>query len=390
MTPNDREIWNYTTGGQVWSSPAVADGKVYVGSHDNKTYCLDASTGVHIWNYTTGFFVRSSPAVADGMVFVGSHDNTVYAFGNVIRVPEDYPTIQEAIDAADPGATIIIAPGTYNESIIIDKPLTIIGGKGSSTDFAGGGSGIAVTILPEASGTIVTNIVITNWDQGIFIDNASECKIYDNTMYLMGDSGIVIDGDNASNNLVYSNTICSNNIAIDLAESSTGNIIYANTISDNDIGINLLHSSGNTIYWNSFVNNLNHVNASNPSSNTWDNGYPSGGNYWSDYTGKDVKSGPNQDQPGSDGIGDTPYDISDSEQDNYPLMSPHEYWSNPALGDINKDAKVDDKDLLQLAAAYGSTPEKSNWNLNCDLNRDCKIEALDLFYLGKTYGKNEP
>jgi len=386
------QIWNFTTGSAVHSSPAVADGKVYVGSFDNKTYCLDASTGVSIWNYTTDGNVYSSPAVADGMVFVGSNDNTTYAFGNVIRVPEDYPTIQEAIDAAEPWATIIIAPGTYNESIIIDKPLTIIGGKGSSTDFAGGGSGIAVTILPEASGTIVANIVMTNWDQGIFIDNASECKIYSNAMDLMGDSGIVIDGDNAANNLVYSNTICSNNIAIDLAESSTGNIICANTISENTVGINMLHSSGNIIYWNSFVNNTEHVNMSNPSNNTWDNGYPCGGNYWSDYTGEDVKSGPNQDQLGSDGIGDTPYNITlnGSEQDNYPLMSPHEYWSNPALGDINKDAKVDDKDLLQLAAAYGSTPEKSNWNLNCDLNRDCKIEALDLFYLGKTYGKNEP
>ena len=39
---------------RVSSSPAVADGKVYVGSYDSKVYCLNAATGAHIWNYTTG------------------------------------------------------------------------------------------------------------------------------------------------------------------------------------------------------------------------------------------------------------------------------------------------------------------------------------------------
>jgi len=76
-------IWNYTTGDNVWSSPAVADGKVYVGSLlgpdvISKVYCLNASTGTHIWNYTTGDHVYSSCAVADGKVYVGSHDSNVY------------------------------------------------------------------------------------------------------------------------------------------------------------------------------------------------------------------------------------------------------------------------------------------------------------------------
>jgi parallel beta-helix repeat protein len=392
------QIWNFTTGSAVYSSPAVADGKVYVGSFDNKTYCLDASTGVSIWNFTTGGNVYSSPAVADGMVFVGSNDNTTYAFGNVIRVPEDYPTVQEAIDAADPWATIIIAPGTYNESIIIDRPLTIIGGKGSSTDFAGGGSGIAVTILPAASGTIVTNIVITNWDQGIFIDDASDCKIYDNIMYLMNDTGIVLEGNNAANNLIDSNTIYSNNIAIDLTESSTtntiynntislnniglnlessGNTIYANIISENAVGINMTNSNDNTIYWNNFIDNTyTQVCTSNSSNNIWDNGLE--GNYWSNYAGTDDDG---------DGIGDTPHVIDENNQDNHPLMSPYEYWSNPILGDINKDMKVNHKDLSHLAATYGSTSEKPNWNSNCDFNGDGKVDASDLFDLSKNYGK---
>jgi outer membrane protein assembly factor BamB len=76
-------IWNYTTGFIVYSSPAVSDGKVYVGScdtvyFDSKVYCLNATTGAHIWNYTTGYPVLSSPAVSDGKVYVGSEDFMVY------------------------------------------------------------------------------------------------------------------------------------------------------------------------------------------------------------------------------------------------------------------------------------------------------------------------
>ena len=48
------KLWNYTTGGGVDSSPAVANGVVYVGSDDNNTYALNATTGAKLWNYTTG------------------------------------------------------------------------------------------------------------------------------------------------------------------------------------------------------------------------------------------------------------------------------------------------------------------------------------------------
>jgi outer membrane protein assembly factor BamB len=71
--------WTCATGGAVFSSPAVADGTVYVGSHDGKVYALDAATGHPRWTHTTGGAVNSSPAVADGTVYVGSDDHQVYA-----------------------------------------------------------------------------------------------------------------------------------------------------------------------------------------------------------------------------------------------------------------------------------------------------------------------
>jgi outer membrane protein assembly factor BamB/ABC-type transport system substrate-binding protein len=72
-------VWNYTTGGGVYSSPAVVGGIVYVGSVDDNVYALNAATGALVWKYKTGFWVFSSPAVANGIVYVGSCDNRTYA-----------------------------------------------------------------------------------------------------------------------------------------------------------------------------------------------------------------------------------------------------------------------------------------------------------------------
>ncbi len=71
--------WRYTTGYFFESSPAVANGVLYVGCYDSRVYALNASTGAHVWQYRTGEVVTSSPAVANGVVYFGSWDNSVYA-----------------------------------------------------------------------------------------------------------------------------------------------------------------------------------------------------------------------------------------------------------------------------------------------------------------------
>jgi eukaryotic-like serine/threonine-protein kinase len=70
--------WAYQTGGDVFSSPAIVDGRVFFGSKDKNIYCLDAFTGQKIWNFTTGFYVRSSQAVYGGRVYTGSDDGFFY------------------------------------------------------------------------------------------------------------------------------------------------------------------------------------------------------------------------------------------------------------------------------------------------------------------------
>jgi len=325
----------------VVSSPAFADGKVYVGSNDFRVYCLDALTGLQVWNYTTGGYVRSSPAIVDGVVFVGSHDGFIYAFGNVVR-SQDYSTIQNATDAASEGATVWIAPGDYNESIVIDKPLMIIGLAGSAPVFRGGGSGTAIILVASASGSVIVGVIITNWDRGILVADSMNCKIYNNIMSNMSKNGIVLEGNNAANNLIYNNIFQENAIAINLTASSAQNIVYKNIITSNSIGLKLesggntiyansitqnliginITSSSNTIYHNNFIDNTVQVSISLSTINTWDNGYPSGGNYWGMCACVDLYNGVGQNQLGSDSINDTGHVIDDINKDRYPLVHP--------------------------------------------------------------------
>ncbi len=61
------------------SSPAVADGVVYVGGEDGAIYAVSAADGSQKWRFQTGHVVRATPAVAEGRVFCGSFDGKVYA-----------------------------------------------------------------------------------------------------------------------------------------------------------------------------------------------------------------------------------------------------------------------------------------------------------------------
>ena len=73
-------LWQYETGDTIsFSSPAVANGVVYVGSDDKTLHAVDAATGKGLWKYTTGGKIKSSPLVDNGVVYVGSYDSNLYA-----------------------------------------------------------------------------------------------------------------------------------------------------------------------------------------------------------------------------------------------------------------------------------------------------------------------
>jgi len=94
------------------------------------------------------------------------------------------------------------------------------------------------------------------------------------------------------------------------------------------------------------------------STNIWDDGYPSGGNYWSDYNGTDLFSGPYQNITGSDGIGDTPYVIDENNRDRYPLMKPWTPSINATVDIIPNTLNMRGK--LQYVTAYIELPEGYN------------------------------
>src|SRR5690349_24644617 len=71
--------WTFKTAGRVYSSPAVVDGVVFVGSGDGNLYAIDAGSGAQKWKFTTRGRVASSPAVEAGVVYFHSYDSNFYA-----------------------------------------------------------------------------------------------------------------------------------------------------------------------------------------------------------------------------------------------------------------------------------------------------------------------
>jgi outer membrane protein assembly factor BamB len=110
---NNQTMWTYQTGGAIYSSPAVVNDKVYVGSDDGYVYALNATTttpnGVLIWRYKTGGAVRSSPTVVDGQVFIGSDDGCIYSLN---------ATNGELIWKYNTGSPVRSSPAVSNEKII--------------------------------------------------------------------------------------------------------------------------------------------------------------------------------------------------------------------------------------------------------------------------------
>ena len=77
------EVWNKSVNGAIDSSPAVADGTVYFGTNTGHgtVYALNATDGTLRWSYDTGDYIMSSPSVSDGIMFIGSDTGYLYAFG---------------------------------------------------------------------------------------------------------------------------------------------------------------------------------------------------------------------------------------------------------------------------------------------------------------------
>ncbi|MBA4320056.1 MAG: hypothetical protein C0412_16775, partial [Flavobacterium sp.] len=149
-------------------------------------------------------------------------------------------------------------------------------------------------------GVVIKNCLINNHFDGIFLDSSQDIKIFNNKIF-----------DNRTGISIY---------------DSSDNQIIGNDIYDNEfLGLEVscpTACSNNLIYHNNFIQNgiTNGLKGqAYGGGELANNGYPSGGNYWSDYSGADEKKGIAQDEIGSDGIGDIPYTFGGG-QDNYPWV----------------------------------------------------------------------
>lgn len=213
--------------------------------------------------------------------------------------------------------------------------------------ISGNGEGIRFPtpsglVQPVENNTIRYNI-ITNNRYGFYLRaTAWNTSIYGNEI-VGNDYGMLISSPH--NNTIWNNNISDNSICglclegaqdISMTENRierNGIGIFLNNSWENEITRNIVSNNRqwgfwlelsilNRIYHNDIINNTQQAYDGSIQSNEWDDGYPSGGNYWSDYTGLDLYSGPNQDIPGSDGIGDDPYVIDSDSWDNYPFTNP--------------------------------------------------------------------
>ena len=301
--------------------------------------------------------------------------------GAVTAITKGYRSIQEAIDMANAGDTVFVEAGVYYEHLFVDKPLSLIGENRETTVVDAGGTGTVVVV--NSDNVTFRGFAVRNSGGGIVVDTAGihlnythNCLIENNAfvddamlgvrIYFSHNAtvrGNVITRRSTNGGILMQNsdycTIRGNRITecggIHLGNVNNSVIQY-NNITANGYGITLgpvenVTICGNTVASNSqsgiaagewakssvvYHNNFNNEHQyTQPGTLKWANGYPSGGNYWSNYNGSDRYSGSGQDLSGSDGIGDVHYG-----PDQYPLMRPWGTYAKIVTPSLNTEIKT--------------------------------------------------
>ena len=192
-------------------------------------------------------------------------------------------------------------------------PMTEIAGNNITSNFDG------IDSADSPLSDISSNTISWNDNFGIYSQDNNDISVVDNDF--LWNTGDALQASFSNRGVISDNDFVGNDMGVILMNSSNVTMFGNNFTSNSMYGVFLSFSSDVSVYHNSFVSNANQAADANGARNEWDDGYPSGGNYWSDYTGPDRFSGPNQDRLGSDGLGDTSYVIVDN-ADMYPLTSP--------------------------------------------------------------------
>lgn len=166
--------------------------------------------------------------------------------------------------------------------------------------------------------TVKGNVFSPIRKRGVFLWRCHDGHIVGN-VFSGGEAGVYLDSCNRDR--VAGNSVEGADEGLFLWDSFSC-VVTENVLRGCQLGVALVHTSaGNQVYRNAFFACARPATC-DEADNSWDGGYPTGGNYWGDIPVEDRYSGPGQDLPGGDGIGDTPVDIPFSCQDRYPLLEP--------------------------------------------------------------------
>ena len=277
-----------------------------------------------------------------------------------LTVPDDYGSIQEALENAESGDTVFVKKGVYVENPVVRKPVALVGEDMNETVID-----VTAGLKVESDGVSITGFTIYDGHDGISL-SSNYCDISGNKI-ANSTHGIVVFGyensisynifesiglssaiqlnfanrniitgnhiascvegiqiwHNSSNNAITENTITNcRNHAVSF-QYSDHNTMIRNNISNSECGTAIYVSNNNSITNNNYVNNTIHFSANEWYALTWGHNRSVNiieSNYWSNYNGTDTDG---------NGMGDAPYVVDENNQDKYPLMNPVSITSDP-------------------------------------------------------------
>ena len=297
------------------NSVCWGSGGIVLNSSSNNILLNNTCTKNGLWDgihliASTSNVLSGNHAFEDRLILNGSDHNTLY---------------HNIVSAEEVGPDIVLDDSNWNNltgnsaGLVAGDCIDLISSWNNTLSknvLGEGAMGHAISLYVSSFNALLGNTAneSSGATSGINLDLSQHNVLIGNNVDSYAE-GIYVNS--SAYDQILGNTLSGNSkVGIEIASSSNV-IVSGNNITANGCGVYLNSSSGNSFYHNNFVNNTQQVSQSN-SSDIWDNGYLSGGNYWGDYQTRY----PSATEIDGSGIWNTPYIIDANNTDNYPLVTP--------------------------------------------------------------------